>query len=217
MTHFLPTERTEVQAGRLAIIAQSGGVVLTCMDTLAANGLGVSKTASIGNKTDLKESDYVRYLIQDPDTQAIILYLESVANGRELVDIARTASKPLLIYKSNTSPQSARIAESHTAALANDDRVVDAVFRQAGILRLRNFSEMALYGKAFSMPALKGKRMAVFSRSGGYAIVAADLAHDFGFHPASIQPGSDRSHPPIFSRQHYQRTQPSRSGYCFRL
>lgn len=181
LTHFLPTERAEVQAGRLAIIAQSGGVVLTCTDTLAANGLGVSKTASIGNKTDLRESDYVRYLIQDPDTQAVILYLESVANGRELVDIARAASKPLIIYKSNTNPQSARIAESHTAALANDDRVVDAVFRQAGILRLRNFAEMACYGKAFSMPALKGKRMAVFSRSGGYAIVAADLAHDFGF------------------------------------
>jgi len=188
LTHFLPTERAEVQSGHLAIIAQSGGVILTCTDILSANGLGVSKTVSMGNKTDLSEADYVRYLIQDPNTHAVILYLESVVDGRELVDLARTASKPLLVYKSNTNPQSARIAESHTAALANDDRVVDAVFQQAGILRLRNFSEMVSYGKAFSLPALKGNRLAIFSRSGGYAIVAADLANEFGFNLPAFSP-----------------------------
>ncbi len=196
LTHFLPTEPNEVQPGHLAIIAQSGGVILTCTDILSANGLGVSKTISIGNKADLSETDYVRYLFQDPDTSAVILYLESVINGRDLVDLARTASKPLLIYKSNTNPQSARIAESHTAALANDDRIVDAVFKHAGILRLRNFSEMVSYGKAFSLPALKGNRLAVFSRSGGYAIVAADLANDFGLNlPAFSQAVIDAIRP----------------------
>ncbi len=188
LTHFLPTERTEVQLGRLAILAQSGGVILTCTDILSANGLGVSKTVSMGNKTDLSEADYVRYFIQDPETNAVVLYLESVVDGRELVDLARTAAKPLLVYKSNTSQQSARIAESHTAALANDDRVVEAVFQQAGILRLRNFAEMVGYGKVFSLPPLKGNRLAVFSRSGGYAIVAADLANEFGFYLPAFSP-----------------------------
>ncbi len=215
LTHFLPTEPNEVQPGHLAIIAQSGGVILTCTDILSANGLGVSKTISIGNKSDLSEVDYARYLIQDPDTNAVILYLESVVNGRELVDIARTASKPMLVYKSNTTPQSARIAQSHTAALANDDRVVDAVFEQAGILRLRTFSEMASYGKAFSLPALKGNRLAVFSRSGGYAIVAADLANDFGFSLPAFSPSVIEAIRPYFRASIINENNPLDLGTVF--
>jgi acetate---CoA ligase (ADP-forming) len=215
LTHFLPTERTEVQSGQLAIIAQSGGVILSCTDILSANGLGVSKTVSMGNKTDLSEADYVRYLVQDPDTNAVIMYLESVVDGRELVDLARTASKPLLVYKSNTNPKSARIAKSHTAALANDDRIVDAVFHHAGILRLHNFAEMVSYGKAFSLPALKGNRLAVFSRSGGYAIVAADLANEFGFDLPEFSPAVIEAIRPFFRASIINENNPLDLGTVF--
>jgi len=181
-TSFLPTQPGEIRAGRIALLAQSGGVVLTCADVLAADGLGVSKTVSVGNKTDLKEADYLRYFLDDPDTDVVILYLESILDGRALVDLARAGRKPVLVFKSNTGPASARAAASHTAALANDEQVIDAAFRQSGkLLRLRRFSEMATFGKAFAMAPVGGRRLAVFSRSGGHAIVAADCATEFGF------------------------------------
>lgn len=180
-TIFVKTEPDEIKPGRVALLAQSGGVVLTCTDMLAAGGLGVSTTVSVGNKLDLKEADYVRAFLSDEATQMIILYLESVDDGRSLLELARTAEKPILVYKSNTGEASAHIAHSHTAALANDERVVDAAFRQVGILRPRTFHEMVTFAKGCAMPPVRGNRLAVFSRSGGHGIVAADLASEFGF------------------------------------
>jgi acetyltransferase len=162
-------------------MAQSGGVVMTCGDILAGGGLGISKTVSMGNKIDLQEAEYLEYLLKDSQTDVIFIYLESVMDGRSLVEQARGSPKPIMIYKSNTSPASAVAAASHTAALANDEQVLDAAFRQAGILRLHSMKELLASSKAFSMPPMRGNRLAVFSRSGGFGIVAADLASEFGF------------------------------------
>jgi acyl-CoA synthetase (NDP forming) len=181
-TSFLPTQPEEIRPGRVAIVAQSGGVIRTCAVVLAGGGLGVSKTVSVGNKADLKEADYLRYFLEDPETGMVVLYLESILDGKALVELARAGRKPVLVFKSNTGPASARAAASHTAALANDEQVIEAAFKQAGILRLRRFSEMTTtFGKVFAMPPVAGRRLAVFSRSGGHAIIAADAASEFGF------------------------------------
>jgi len=178
---FVTTEAEEMKKGRTAVISQSGGIVLTCTDLLTESGLGVGKTVSVGNKLNLKEADYLEYFLQDPDTEILLLYLESIDEGRELVDLGKKAKKPIIVYKSNTSQASARVAQSHTAALANDDKVVSAALKQAGIARVQTFRDMALLARGFSMPPVRGNRLCVFTRSGGQAIVSVDQANDFGF------------------------------------
>jgi acetyltransferase len=181
ITNFVSTQKEEILSGRIAMMAQSGGVIMTCGDILAGSGLGISKTVSMGNKIDLQEGEYLEYFLNDPDTDSIFMYLESVGDGRRLFDLARRSTKPVMIYKSNTTPASAAVAASHTAALANDEQVLDAAFKQAGILRIHNLKELVACSKAFSLPVMRGNRLAIFTRSGGYGIVAADLASDFGF------------------------------------
>jgi acetate---CoA ligase (ADP-forming) len=178
---FLKVETDEIRPGKLALLAQSGGVVLTCTDVLGGGGVGICKTVSVGNKLDLSETDYLEYFLQDKATDQIVLYLESIDNGRGLIDLARTAEKPIIVYKSNTGQASAHIAHSHTAALANDEQIVNAAFKQFGILRPKTFHEMANMAKGFLLPPVRGNKLAVFSRSGGHAIVSADLASEFGF------------------------------------
>ncbi|GIV65366.1 MAG: CoA-binding protein [Bellilinea sp.] len=187
-TIFVPTAPEEVPHGNVSLVSQSGGVVLTCIDSLAAAGLGIAKSVSVGNKIDLKESDYLRYFIQDAATRIILLYLESIVEGRQLVELAAQSPKPVIVYKSNTSQASAQIAQSHTAALANDEGIVNAAFRQFGITRAMTFREMMIYSKGFTLPPVRGNRLAVFSRSGGHAIIAVDCASQFGF---ELPPFSD--------------------------
>lgn len=187
-TIFVPTAPEEIPHGSISLVSQSGGVVLTCIDLLAAAGLGISKSVSVGNKIDLKESDYLRYLIDDETTRVILLYLESIVEGRQLVELTVQSPKPVIVYKSNTSQASAQIAQSHTAALANDEGIVNAAFRQFGITRAMTFREMMIYSKGFMLPPVRGNRLAVFSRSGGHAIIAVDCASQFGF---ELPPYSD--------------------------
>ncbi len=180
-TIFVPTAPQEIPHGNISLVSQSGGVVLTCIDLLAAAGLGISKSVSVGNKIDLKESDYLHYFIEDDATKIILLYLESIVEGRQLVELADRSPKPVIVYKSNTSQASAQIAQSHTAALANDEGIVNAALRQYGITRALTFREMMIYSKGFTLPPVRGNRLGVFSRSGGHAIIAVDCASQFGF------------------------------------
>ena len=165
---------TSVRLGEISIIAQSGGVGLTYVNLLNSERIGINKFASIGNKLDVDENDILEYLIGDESTRVICLYLESLSDGRRLMRLAQSTDKPILIHKSNTSPASARIAASHTAALTADEAVVEAAFEQAGIIRVRQTRDMINYLKILTKPRLKGKRLAVVSRSGGHAVIAAD-------------------------------------------
>ena len=156
-------------------VAQSGGVGLSLAERLCTSGVGISKFVSIGNKLDLDEADYLAYLMDDPETDVIYFYLEDFKRGRYFADLARRCTKPIILHKSNTSAVSNTIAQSHTAALAADDAVVDAVCRESGILRVHSFSEAVTAAKGFCLPPLKGKNLAILSRSGGHAVLAADV------------------------------------------
>ncbi len=135
----------------------------------------------MGNKLDLDEIDYLRYLVQDAQTEIIGLYLESLGKGKDLMDLARSTPKPIILHKANTGEGSRQIAKLHTAALANDDRVVDAASKQAGIIRARDFRSFVNAVKIFSLPPMKGRNLVILSRSGGIAIVAADSAERYRF------------------------------------
>jgi len=178
---FVPISPTTARLGPASAVSQSGGVSVTYMDLLCNAAVGVDKAISIGNKTDLNETDYLNYLLQDPGTQIICLYLESISDGRELMRLARSSAKPIIIHKANRGQASQRVAFSHTAALVNDDRIVSTAFRQAGIFRSENFRESISMAQGFSLPPVRGNNLVIISRSGGHAVIAADAAEKYGF------------------------------------
>jgi len=123
---FPPLNRKAVRKGKVSLLVQSGGVSLTYLNLLSSASVGISKIVSMGNKLDLNEIDYLRYFIQDPQTEIIGIYLESIQRGRDLLEVARSTSKPIILHKANIGEASREIAKLHTAALANDDKIVDA-------------------------------------------------------------------------------------------
>ncbi len=178
---FARLDPAGAKRGPVSVLAQSGGVSITYLVLLSESGLGANKIVSMGNKADLDEIDYLSYLLDDPTTQIICLYLESIENGRRLLDLASSSSKPVIVQKANRGDASAQIAFSHTAALANDDAIVDAALRQAGVARAHSFAEAVALGQGFTLPSVSGNNLLVISRSGGHAVVAADEAERHGF------------------------------------
>ena len=97
-----------------------------------------------------------------------------------MIDLAESTDKPMIVLKANTNKKSNQIAKFHTAALASDDDIVSSALRQAGIHRVRSLREMVNAFKVFNLPLMKGKNLAILSRSGGRAVMAADSAHRYG-------------------------------------
>lgn len=178
---FISLKRGAVRKGKVSILAQSGGVSFSYFNLFSSANVGISKVVSMGNKVDLNEIDFLKYLIQDPQTEIIGIYLEGMERGRELMEVARSTSKPIILHKANTGESSRQIARLHTAALANDDRIVEMALKQADIVRVKDFRTFVNGVKILSLPAMKGNNLVVLSRSGGIAIVAADSAEVHGF------------------------------------
>jgi acyl-CoA synthetase (NDP forming) len=185
-TPFNPLRAKRFKKGRISLVTQSGGVTVQAAHLYSEEHVGFSKVISIGNKLDLNEIDYLEYLMDDEDTEQIHVHLESIEDGRKLIDLAQKIDKPIVFFKSNVSVTSAKIAKSHTAALVNDDRIVTGAFRQAGIVRVRNIREMTVCAKALHLPPLSGDRLAVISLSGGFSVILGDACEDYGFKCPSL-------------------------------
>jgi acyl-CoA synthetase (NDP forming) len=163
--------------GRVAFSSQSGALGLALLEQADARGLGLSAFASIGNKADVSSNDLLEYWEDDLETDVVLLYLESFGNPRKFGRIAgRVArSKPILAMRSGTSKAGARAAASHTAALAGSDAVVDALFRQAGVLRATTLQELLDTAVLLTaLPAPAGNRVAILTNAGGLGILCAD-------------------------------------------
>jgi acetate---CoA ligase (ADP-forming) len=167
--------------GGMSIITQSGGIGLMLFNLLADENVGMAKFISIGNKLDLDEADFLEYLDQDPETDIICMYLESIGNGNRLIQVAREVRKPIVVYKSNTTSAGERAALSHTNALSDDEDIIDAAFEEAGIIRIHNYSDFVAVAKAFVLPPMRGNRVMVMSPAGGFAVIGADLCEKAGF------------------------------------
>ncbi len=183
---FVPFETRLMKRGSLSLLAQSGGVMLESLKLFSQDTIGVNKLVSMGNKLNLNENDYLEFLIGDPGTSVVALYLENIAGGRRLMNLAGSTDKPIILLKANTSSSSNEIARFHTAALAGDDLVADAAFRQAGIHRVQNMQDMMDAVKIFSLPLLRGPNLALLCRSGGMAVMLADAVHRYGFKLANL-------------------------------
>jgi acyl-CoA synthetase (NDP forming) len=180
-TPFNPLRTKRFKKGAVSLIVQSGGVTSQSAYYFSEEHVGFSKIISAGNKLNLNESDLLEYLLDDEDTEQIHLYLESIEDGRELISLARKSNKPIVIFKSNVTQTASKIAMSHTAALSNDDRIVDGALRQAGIVRVKDIHDMTVCAKALRLPPLKGNRLVAISLSGGFSVILGDTCEKYGF------------------------------------
>lgn len=177
---FVPFRPEGTKQGHVSLAAQSGGIIVDSVRLFSLENIGFNKLMSIGNKLDLNENNFLEYLISDPGSHIIGLYLENIVNGRRLMNAAYKSDKPVIVLKGNTNPSSRKIAQFHTAALAGDDEVADAAFRQSGLIRVNNMQEMMDNFKIFSLPPMRGPRLALICRSGGQGVLLADAAHRHG-------------------------------------
>ncbi len=180
-TPFNPINTKNFKKGPVSLIVQSGGVANQVAHSFSDEHIGFSKVISIGNKLDLDEISFIEYLIDDEDTEQIYLYLESIDDGRKLMEIAGKSPKPIIILKSNISRTASKVAKSHTAALSNNDRIVKGALRQAGIIRVSTIHEMIVTAKALRLPELKGRRLVAISLSGGFSVMLGDACEKYGF------------------------------------
>ncbi len=178
---FNPMQPEHFKKGSTSLIIQSGGVTTQCAYSFSDEHVGFSKIVSVGNKLNIDEIDMIEYFNEDEDTKQIHLYLESIENGPELMRVASESIKPVVVFKANVSTTASRIALSHTAALFNDDRIVDGAFRQSGIIRVENIHEMTVCAKALQLPPLRGNRLVAISLSGGFSVILGDVCEKLGF------------------------------------
>jgi acetyltransferase len=176
-----PRLKKFLKPGGVTMITQSGGVGMAVLNLLANEGLGLDKFVSVGNMLNINAEDMLEYMINDPGTELIFLYLESMGDGRRLMEVARRSAKPILAFKANIGKLGQNIAKSHTASLASDDAVVEAAFKQAGIIRVHDATTLGNNLKILRLPPMEGRRLAVISRSGGQAVIAADACELMGF------------------------------------
>jgi acetyltransferase len=193
-------------AGRIAFLAQSGAIVTTVIDWAAARGIGFSHLLSMGEMADVDFADVLDYLAGDPETAAVLLYVETIGNARKFISAARLAArgKPIIAIKAGRHAEGAKAVASHTGALAGADAVYDAAFRRAGVLRVYDLAELfAATETLASAEPLAGDRLAILTNGGGIGILATDALIDQGGRLAEIGPETmrrlDAALPPIWS------------------
>ena len=174
----------QAQAGTIGFLSQSGGLGIAIIEAASRLGIGLSSFVSVGNKADLSGNDFLQYWEQDPSTTVALLYLESFGNPRTFSRVARRVGrhKPVIAVKSGRSPAGARGTASHTGALlAASDVTVDALFRQAGVIRADTLAEMFDAARLLSaQPAPSGDRVVIVTNAGGPGIVCADACQAAG-------------------------------------
>lgn len=173
-----------LRGGSVGIVSQSGAVMANLVGVGLELGIGFSSIFSGGNQADLKNEDFLEYLIDDPETRVIGVYAEGFTDGRRFVSLAQKAlslGKPIVMIKVGASEKGAEIAATHTSSIAGDNDVYNAVFRQYGIIRVpgfRDFTQMLYFLERTSLP--KNGDLAILVSSGGLAGIAADLCKNLG-------------------------------------
>jgi acetyl coenzyme A synthetase (ADP forming)-like protein len=179
--------------GRVAFSSQSGAVALAALEYAGRLGLGLSSVVSVGNKADVSTNDLLEYWADDPRTDVILLYVESFGNPQRFSRIARRVSrvKPVVVVKPGRSRAGARAAASHTGALAATDKVVDTLFRDAGVIRAYTLEELFDVARLLAhQPTPAGARVAILTNAGGPAILAADACETSGLTLPELSPAT---------------------------
>jgi acyl-CoA synthetase (NDP forming) len=176
-TMFLETEARD---GPVGVISQSGAMSVVPYALLRSRGIGVRYSCATGNDCDVSVAELASVVAEDPDLKLLLLYLEAIRDAAPLAEaarIARARGLPIVALKAGRTPAGQKAAQSHTGALANEDRVVEAFLERHGIWRARDVNELTagaeLYLKGWKP---KGRRLVAISNSGASCVMAADAA-----------------------------------------
>ena len=177
--------------GDVSLIVQSGMLSAGFLiDTMTHGTMGISKVCSIGNKVDVEECELLAYLINDPHTKAIGLYMESIPDGRRFMEICSRSPKPVVALIGGKSRKGAEAAMSHTASLSGNGAVISGAMSQAGIVEATDFKQMMDLCRTLaafpSLPRNLPGRVAVLTYSGGAGIVSADFIENLGLKVADL-------------------------------
>ncbi|MYN14210.1 CoA-binding protein [Pusillimonas sp. TS35] len=190
-TMFLEIEPKD---GPVAVISQSGGMSAMIYGILRQRGIGVRHMHATGNEADVTVADLAQAVLADPGVRIVLLYLESLQDAGALAraaQLARERGVPIIAVKAGCSEAGLRAAASHTGALANEDRAVQAFFEHHGILRARDPQELARYAELFIRDArASGPRVVIVSNSGASCVLASDAADAAGLQVASLSDAS---------------------------
>jgi acetyltransferase len=175
--------------GNLAFVSQSGALCTAILDWAKSNNVGFSSVISMGSSADVDFGEIIDYLVSDPLTQSILLYIEGIRNARSFMSSLRAAAriKPVILVKVGRHDAGSKAAMSHTASMAGSDDAFDAAVRRAGVVRVRSVTQLFSAAKALSCgfhPT--GNRLAIVTNGGGPGVMATDCASDWGLDIADL-------------------------------
>ena len=185
--------KTNPQPGSIAFISQSGALGEAIVDWGMSNHIGFSSFISLGSTVDVDSGDLIDFLQDDYHTKSIAIYMEHAGNAKKFISAAKTyaRNKPIVVLKPGRFAESADALISHTGVGAGDDRVYDAVFRRAGLIRVKEIRDLFDATRVLlSRNQPKGPRLAIVTNSGSIGIIAADTLCELKGHLATLSPGS---------------------------
>jgi acetyltransferase len=185
LTPVVAMELDTLILGRIGFVSQSGGMMGSLLTRAQARGIGFSYLVSTGNEGDLDSTDYMEFMLEDPHTEAIIVFLEGLRNVKRFYEVAELSlqkEKPIIILKVGKSEAGAKAAKSHTGSLAGSDEVYEAVFKQKGIVRVYGLEDLFEAASLFTkFKPNTGNRVGIVTTTGGIAMLLADECSSHGF------------------------------------
>ncbi len=169
--------------GKLALLSQSGAICTAILDWAKPSGVGFSSVVSLGAAADVDFGELLDFLISDPATDAVLMYVEGIRDARRFVSALRAAAraKPVVVLKVGRHASGTRAAASHTGAMTGSDAVFDAALRRGGTVRVRSYTQLFAAARILSMGRIPaGERLAIITNGGGPGVMAADCASDNG-------------------------------------
>ena len=189
-TFFIPVERVKrLKRGRISILTQSGSFAEMIVDELASEGIGVARIVSYGNRVDVGETECLNFLVDDDATKVVVLYMESVDDGRRFVEVASrcTKKKPVVALKVGKREAGVHAARSHTGAISGRYELYKAAFKKAGIIEVDGYEGLKDACKVLnSYDLVAGKKVLIITDGGGVAVTMADACEDLGLEVTSL-------------------------------
>jgi acetyltransferase len=177
--------------GNVAFLSQSGALLTAILDWSLRELVGFSAFVSTGSMLDVGWGDLIDYLGNDPRTQSILVYMESIGDARAFLSAAREVAlnKPIIVIKPGRSEQAAKAAASHTGSLTGSDEVLEAAFRRCGVLRVQNISDLFYMAETLAkQPRPRGPRLSIVTNAGGPGVLATDALIGNGGELTKISP-----------------------------
>jgi len=183
--------RTACDAGSIALVSQSGAICTALVDWAASTKVGLSSVVSLGGAADVDFGDVLDYLLFDPKTESVLLYIEGIHDGRTFISSLRAIAraKPVIVLKAGRYASGSQAARSHTGALVGNDAVFDAVLARCGVVRVHSAQDLFAAARALSSRRKpRGDRLAIVTNGGGPGVLAADACSSENVQLAKLAP-----------------------------